>query len=85
MQQPKNEDFYHAEGEERVRLDRATRRILHIADDMDLDLNEMLNILNNLLAEIAFAECIDRETIVGILGKTYDLHVADSIKSETIN
>lgn len=85
MQQPENEDFYHAEGEERVRLDRATRRILHIADDMNLSFADMMNILNNLLAEIAFAECIDRETLLTILGKTYDLHVAESVKSETIN
>jgi hypothetical protein len=45
----------------------------------------MMNLLNNLLAEIAFVECVDRETLLNILGTTYDLHVESAMKDETFN
>jgi hypothetical protein len=52
---------------------------------MDLSVADMMNMMTNLLAEIAFVECVDRETLLNILGTTYDLHVESAIKNETLN
>jgi hypothetical protein len=79
------ETFYYAEGAEEQRLNNATRKVLKIADEMDLSVADMMNMMTNLLAEIAFVECVDRETLLNILGTTYDLHVESAIKNETLN
>lgn len=79
------ENFYYAEGAEEQRLNNAARRILKTADELELSVSDMMNLLNNLLAEIAFVECVDRETLLNILGTTYDLHVESAMKDETFN
>lgn len=79
------DEMYYAEGAEEQRLSRAATRILKVADDLELTTADMMNLLTNLIAEIAFVECIDRETIISILGATYDHHVKAAMKDETFN
>ena len=79
------ETFYYADGAEEQRLNNAARSILKAADEADLSVSDMMNLLNNLLAEIAFVECVDRATLLNILGTTYDLHVESATKNETFN
>lgn len=77
--------FYYAEGAEAQRLANASRKFFKIADDMELSVADMMNLLTNILAEIAFVECVDRESLLNIIGKTYDLHVESATKNETFN
>jgi hypothetical protein len=79
------EDFYCAEGAEGQRLSRAARLIFKTADELNLSVADMMNLMTNLLAEMAFTECIDRQTLLEIVGKTYDLHIESATKDETIN
>ncbi len=79
------ENMHYAEGAEEQRLNNAARRIFKVADELELTTADMMNLMTNIIAEIAFVECIDRETIVGILGVTYDHHVKAAMKDETFN
>jgi len=79
------DDFYHAEGAEGRRLNMAARRVFKIADDLGLGVADIMNLMTNLIVDIAFTECIDRQTLLEVIGKTYDLHVESATKDETIN
>ena len=79
------DDFYHAEGAEGRRLNMAARRLLKVADELGLSVADMINLMINLTADIAFTECIDRQTLLEVMGKTYDLHAESATKDETIN
>jgi len=79
------ENFYQAEGAEGVRLKMAARRIYRAADESDLTVGDMMNVMINLIADIAFTECIDRQTLLEIIGKVYDMHVESATKDETLN
>jgi hypothetical protein len=80
-----DEDFYRAEGAEGQRLKMAASRIYKVADELDLTVADMMNVMINLIADIAFTECIDRQTLLEIIGKVYDMHVESATKDETIN
>jgi hypothetical protein len=79
------ENFYQAEGMEGQRLKMAARRMYKVADELDLTVADMMNLMTNLIADMAFTECIDRQTLLEIIGKVYDLHVESATKDETIN
>jgi hypothetical protein len=76
---------YEATDDEHARIMRATGRILRVFDDSDLSSADIMNLLTNLMAEIAVVECIDRETVLSVIGQTYDLHLEASSKDETLN
>jgi hypothetical protein len=76
---------YEATDDEHARIMRATGKILRVFDDLNLNVADMLNLLTNLIAEIAVVECLDRESIVTSVGRTYDLHLEASAKDETLN
>ena len=81
----KQEGFYYAEGAEEQRLNTAARKFLKIADEMDLSVADMMNLMTNLIVEVAFTECIDKESLINIIGTTYNLHVEAATKNETLN
>lgn len=78
-------DFYYAEGAEEQRLNIAARKFFKVADEMDLSVADMMNLMTNLIVEVAFTECIDREKLLNIIGTTYNLHVEAATKNETLN
>lgn len=79
------ENFYPAEGAEGQRLNNAARRMYKTAEELDLSVADMMNLSISLIADIAFTECIDRQTLLEIIGKVYDMHVESATKDETIN
>jgi hypothetical protein len=81
----KTVDPYVATDDEHARIMRATGRILRVFDDSGLSSADIMNLLTNLMSEIAVVECIDRETVLSVIGQTYDLHLEASAKDETLN
>lgn len=76
---------YMATDDEHVRILRASQRVFRVMADANLSTADMMNMLTNLIAEIAVVECVDRESVVVAVGKTYDLHLEASAKDETLN
>jgi hypothetical protein len=76
---------YIATDDEHVRIMRASTRVLRVLSEADLTSADVMNLLTNLIAEIAVVECLDRESLVVSIGRTYDLHLEASAKDETLN
>jgi hypothetical protein len=78
-------DPYRASEDEAARLLRTLNKVLAVLRDSDLNTADVMNLLINLVAEVAVVECIDRESFITTMGKTYDLHLANDAENETIN
>jgi hypothetical protein len=78
-------DPYRASEDEAARLLRTLNKVLAVFRDSDLNTADVMNLLINLVAEVAVVECIDRESFIATMGKTYDLHLANDAENETIN
>lgn len=76
---------YAASGDEHKKLILVTNQVLRLCDAAEMSVADMMNMLTNLMAEVAVGECIDRETMLNAVGVTYDLHLAESMKNETFN
>ena len=78
-------DPYRASEDEAARLLRTLHKVLAVLRESDLNTADVMNLLINLVAEVAVVECIDRESFITTMGKTYDLHLANDAENETIN
>jgi hypothetical protein len=78
-------DPYRASEDEAARILRTLNKVLAVLRDSDLNTADVMNLLINLVAEVAVVECIDRESFITTMGKTYDLHLANDAENETIN
>ena len=78
-------DPYRASEDEAARLLRTLHKVLAVLRESDLNTADVMNLLINLVAEVAVVECIDRESFITTMGKTYDLHRATDAENETIN
>lgn len=82
---PKVIDAVEADGDEREKLMRATKRILRAMEAEQLGTVDAMNVLTNLVAEIGIVACIDRENFLTAMGQTYDLHIEHANQNETLN
>lgn len=78
-------DAYEATGDQHALILRAANRVLRVFAESDLSSADIMNLLTNLIAEIAVVECVDRESVIHAVGQTYDMHLEASAKNETIN
>ena len=62
-----------------------TDTIVELFSDARLRPDEVLNLLLNLLARSSILACVDRDTLVSGLVKTYDAHLEQDSKNETLN
>ena len=62
-----------------------TNTIVELFSEARLRPDEVLNLLLNLLARSSILACVDRDTIVTGLAQTYDLHLEQDSKNETLN
>lgn len=76
---------YRASEDEAARILRTLNKVLRVLGESDLSTADVMNLLVNLVAEVAVVECLDRESFITTMGKTYDLHLANNAKNETIN
>lgn len=78
-------EAYEAEGNERDRLMLATRRIVRVLEADELSSADCMNVLTNLIAEIAIVACVDRTSYMDAMAQTYDLHIEHASHNETLN
>lgn len=76
---------YVASEDEHYRILRASGRVLRVLSEAELSSADVMNLLTNLIAEVAVVECLDRESVIKAVGMTYDLHLEASAKDETLN
>ena len=62
-----------------------TDTFVEIMREAELRPDEVINILLNLLARSSILACVDRDTIVSGLSHTYDMHLEQDSKNETLN
>jgi hypothetical protein len=82
---PKLIDPHEAEGDERRKLMRTTLQIVRIMDKEELTSADSMNVLCNLVAEIAIVACVDKESFMQAIEQTYDLHIEHASHNETLN
>lgn len=62
-----------------------TDTFVEIMREAELRPDEVLNILLNLLSRSSILACVDKDTIVSGLSHTYDMHLEQDSKNETLN
>ena len=67
------------------KLYEVTGAIVELLGEARLRPDEVINLLLNLLSRSSILACVDRDTIVTGLAQTYDLHLEQDSKNETLN
>jgi hypothetical protein len=70
---------------ESERLVYVMKKMLELFDKYDLTTADVMNLLTNVVSEIAVMNCMDRESLIKAVGQTYDAHLLNDSKDETVN
>jgi len=68
-----------------VKLQLVTSQLIDVMRKAELQPDEVLNIVVNILARSAIITCMDKSDLLEALSMTYDAHLNEESKDETLN
>jgi len=68
-----------------VKLQLVTSQLIDVMRKSELQPDEVLNIVVNILARSAIITCMDKSDLLEALSMTYDAHLNEEHKNETLN
>ena len=81
----KTTEPYAADRQESEKLYEATGQILGIFKTAGISTADAMNVLANLMAELAVHTCLAKDDYLTAVARTYDLHLEHSADNETLN